>query len=173
MLCRWKQKCNFHGKRKFVSFGGWFEIEGLPFNLWTNEIFKQIGDACGGYLETDYGTENFQTLFAARIKVKSNESKFVDVSGNFEAFYVRIHPSTLPFHYGDPQWKNPRTEKKSADAQTRISHSRENQKAVDQRFPVKPSATANGRFSAPDFKNIHMPRGLQDKKLEYGQKDPK
>ncbi|KAK9929194.1 hypothetical protein M0R45_026300 [Rubus argutus] len=176
LLCRWKQKCNFHGKRKFVSFGGWIEIEGLPFNLWTNEIFKQIGDACGGYLETDYGTENFQTLFAARIKVKSNESglipEFVDVIGNFEAFYVRIHPSTLPCHYSDLQWENPRTEKKSAYAQTRISHSREKQKAVVQRFPAKPLAGAKGKFSAQDFKSIHMSRGLEDKNSEYGQKNP-
>jgi hypothetical protein len=35
LLSRWKQNCTFHGKRKFVSFGGWIEIEGLPFNLWT------------------------------------------------------------------------------------------------------------------------------------------
>ncbi|KAK9943938.1 hypothetical protein M0R45_009527 [Rubus argutus] len=43
-LRRWKQKCNFHGKRKFVSFGGWIEIEGLPFSLWNKETFKQIGE---------------------------------------------------------------------------------------------------------------------------------
>lgn len=98
-LCRWKQKCNFHGKRKFVSFGGWIEIEGLPFNLWTKETFQQIGDAYGGYLETDYRTENFLSLFAARIKVKNNTCglipEYVDVIGNFEAFYVRISPVSL------------------------------------------------------------------------------
>ncbi|KAK9929045.1 hypothetical protein M0R45_026155 [Rubus argutus] len=98
-LCRWKQKCNSHGKRKFVSFGGWIEIEGLPFNLWTKETFQQIGDACGGYLETDYRTENFLSLFVARIKVKNNTCglipEFVDVIGNFEAFNVRINPVSL------------------------------------------------------------------------------
>ncbi|KAK9951569.1 hypothetical protein M0R45_007007 [Rubus argutus] len=81
-LRKWKQNCNFHGKRKFVSFGGLIEIEGLPFNLWRKEIFKQIGDACGGYLETDYRTENFLSLFATRIKVKTNDfgliPEFVD-----------------------------------------------------------------------------------------------
>ena len=176
LLCRWKQKCNFHGKRKFVSFGGWIEIEGLPFNLWTNEIFKQIGDACGGYLETDYGTENFQTLFAARIKVKSNESglipEFVDVIGNFEAFYVRIHPSTLPSHYGNTKWKNASKEKKSVDAQTRISHSWEKLKAAVESSPTKIPAAATGKCSASDFKSIHMPRGLKDNKTEYQQKNP-
>lgn len=57
-------------------------------------MFKKIGDACGGYIETDYRTEKFLSLFVARIKVKTNEygliPEFVDVIGNFEAFYVRI-----------------------------------------------------------------------------------
>ncbi|KAK9912803.1 hypothetical protein M0R45_036644 [Rubus argutus] len=176
LLCRWEQKCNFHGKRKFVCFGGWIEIEGLPFNLWTNEIFKQIGDACGGYLETDYETENLLTLFAARIKVKSNEfgliPEFVDVIGNFEAFYVRIHPSTLPSHYGNTKWKNASKEKKSVDAQTRISHSWEKLKAAVESSPTKIPAAATGKCSASDFKSIHMPRGLKDNKTEYQQKNP-
>ncbi|KAK9905221.1 hypothetical protein M0R45_000415 [Rubus argutus] len=169
-------KCNFHGKRKFVCFGGWIEIEGLPFNLWTNEIFKQIGDACGGYLETDYETENLLTLFTARIKVKSNEfgliPEFVDVIGNSEAFYVRIHPSTLPSHYGNTKWKNASKEKKSVDAQTRISHSWEKLKAAVESSPTKIPAAATRKCSASDFKSIHMPRGLKDNKTEYQQKNP-
>ncbi|KAK9939616.1 hypothetical protein M0R45_016306 [Rubus argutus] len=108
-LRRWKQKCNFHGKRKFVSFGGWIEIEGLPFSLWNKETFKQIGDACGGYLQTDYRTENFLSLFVARIKVRTNEHglipEFVDVIGNFEALYVRINPATVSNCRGFP-WRS-------------------------------------------------------------------
>ncbi|KAK9941490.1 hypothetical protein M0R45_018084 [Rubus argutus] len=173
LFCNGEEEAEWVARDKKMTAN--IKDEGLPFNLWTKEIFKQIGDACGGYLETDYGTENFLSLFAARIKVKSNDSglipEFVDVIGNFEAFYVGIHPSTLPSHYGDPKWKNPRIEK-SAVAQTWISQRRERQKAADVRFPAKPLSAAMGKFSASDFKSIHMPRGPKDKNLEYQQKNP-
>ncbi|KAK9902276.1 hypothetical protein M0R45_001784 [Rubus argutus] len=145
-LCRWKQKCNSHGKRKFVSFGSWIEIEGLPFNLWTKKTFQQIGDACGGYLETDYKTENFLSLFVARIKVKNNTCglipEFVVVIGNFEAFYVRINPLSLSSRKiaaDDRKQMSTRIEKKSDDVFPRSSFggfqilkntTMENQKAV-------------------------------------------
>ncbi|KAK9942586.1 hypothetical protein M0R45_008240 [Rubus argutus] len=46
-LRRWKQKCNFHGKRKFVSFGGWIEIEGLPFSCGTRRPLSRLETLVG------------------------------------------------------------------------------------------------------------------------------
>ncbi|KAK9929371.1 hypothetical protein M0R45_026473 [Rubus argutus] len=156
-LCRWKQNCNFHGKRKFVSFGGWIEIEGLPFNLWNKEMFKHIGDACGGYLEIDYRTKKFLSLFVARIKVKTNEygliPEFVDVIGNFESFYVRIHPATLSnrLTFRENPHRKIITTKESArelscQCQTVKHPAPENQKAVVENFPARLTEVAGDRL---------------------------
>ncbi|KAK9943791.1 hypothetical protein M0R45_009387 [Rubus argutus] len=156
-LCRWKQNCNFHDKRKFVNFGSWIEIEGLPFNLWNKEMFKQIGDACGGYIETDYRTEKFLSLFVARIKVKTNEydliPEFVHVIGNFEAFYVRIHPATfsnrLTFHE-NPHWKIIRTKENVRELPCQCQSMKhlapENQKAVVENFPARLTEVAGDKL---------------------------
>nr|DAD39221.1 TPA_asm: hypothetical protein HUJ06_013544 [Nelumbo nucifera] len=31
-----------------LRFNGWLELRGLPFHLWTKEIFSLTGDTCGG-----------------------------------------------------------------------------------------------------------------------------
>lgn len=114
-------------------------------------------------------------IFVARIKVKPNECglipEFVDVIGNFEPFYVRIHPSTLPYHSllpGDLQWKNTRTEKKCAEdipcrSQTMSSHRGERLMVLVDSFPAKQPATTMGMPSASEFKSIDLSRGLNVK----------
>ncbi|KAK9929866.1 hypothetical protein M0R45_026939 [Rubus argutus] len=169
LLCKWKQNCNFHGKRKFVSFGGWIEIEGLPFNLWSKETFKQIGDACGGYLETDYRTENFLILFAARIKVKANESglipEFVDVIGNFEVFYVRINPvvwsNCLSVPRGRLHWKSARTEKLKARELPRWSQSLNFQNNGAANSPAKLPEGEAGKTLVSDPNSLEQTRHLE------------
>lgn len=169
LLCKWKQNCNFHGKRKFVSFGGWIEIEGLPFNMWSKETFKQIGDACGGYLETDYRTENFLSLFAARIKVKANDSglipEFVDVIGNFEVFYVRINPAVWSNCLTVPRdrlhWMSARTEKLKARELPRWSQSLNFQNNGAANFPAKLPEGEAGKTLVSDINSLEQTRHLE------------
>lgn len=48
----------------------WVRILGLPLHLWSEEVMKDIGDQCGGWLETDEETQLRNHLSWARIRVK-------------------------------------------------------------------------------------------------------
>ena len=55
----------------------WIGVEGLPLNLWNMEIFKMIGEACGGLLEVASETNNISFLKYAKLKVKGFSSGFL------------------------------------------------------------------------------------------------
>ena len=50
----------------------WVRIMGLPLCLWHREFFKQVGDACGGYLGVDEKTMRGENLQWARVLVQMN-----------------------------------------------------------------------------------------------------
>ncbi|KAM1796220.1 hypothetical protein ACFX11_036482 [Malus domestica] len=64
-------------ERKVVSYGGWIALEGLPPHLWTNDFFHEIGDACGGLVEIDRKTADFEFLLEAKIRIKQNNTGFI------------------------------------------------------------------------------------------------
>ncbi|KAG5609338.1 hypothetical protein H5410_020619 [Solanum commersonii] len=37
----------------------WTKIVGLPLHLWSETVFKAIGDLCGGWIETEEETQNY------------------------------------------------------------------------------------------------------------------
>eukprot|EP00261_Vitis_vinifera_P025202 XP_010657916.1 PREDICTED: uncharacterized protein LOC104881030 [Vitis vinifera] len=53
----------------------WVRILGLPVSLWERDILRRIGDACGGFLDTDSQTETLEDLQWARILVKLNKER--------------------------------------------------------------------------------------------------
>lgn len=53
----------------------WVRILGLPLHLWTDKVMKQIGDQCGGWLETEEETTLKNHLRWARIRVKGPREK--------------------------------------------------------------------------------------------------
>ncbi|KAG5619008.1 hypothetical protein H5410_018832 [Solanum commersonii] len=50
----------------------WIRLLGLPMNLWSQKVFKEIGNLCGGYIETEEETSLKNHLHWARIKVKGD-----------------------------------------------------------------------------------------------------
>ncbi|KAM2879274.1 hypothetical protein FF1_014790 [Malus domestica] len=64
-------------ERKVVSYGGWIALEGLPPHLWTSDFFHEIGDACGGLVEIDRKTADFEFLLEAMIRIKQNNTGFI------------------------------------------------------------------------------------------------
>ncbi|RVW98494.1 hypothetical protein CK203_026864 [Vitis vinifera] len=48
----------------------WVRVVGLPFHFWCLEVFKSIGDGCGGFIAVDEGTKSMSELQWARILVK-------------------------------------------------------------------------------------------------------
>lgn len=50
----------------------WIKMVGLPLHLWSQRIFKEVGDLCGGWLQTVEETKLRNHLKWARIKVKGD-----------------------------------------------------------------------------------------------------
>ena len=48
----------------------WIRVVGLPLHLWTPEILKKIGDACGGFLALDKVTTLRTEVMWARMLIK-------------------------------------------------------------------------------------------------------
>ncbi|RVX16300.1 hypothetical protein CK203_014320 [Vitis vinifera] len=49
----------------------WVKVVGLPLHLWSREVFKSIGERCGGFIVVDEDTAFFSELQWARILVKA------------------------------------------------------------------------------------------------------
>ena len=65
--CTWKES---HAKEV------WVRVVGLPLHLWSREVFKRIGDCCGGFVAVDEETALFSQLQWARILVKDSGMKW-------------------------------------------------------------------------------------------------
>nr|CAN79200.1 hypothetical protein VITISV_034334 [Vitis vinifera] len=50
----------------------WVKVVGLPLHLWSREVFKSIGERCGGFIAVDEDTTFFSELQWARILVKAS-----------------------------------------------------------------------------------------------------
>ena len=51
----------------------WVRVVGLPLNFWSLEVFKRIGDGCGGFIAVDEDIKSLSELQWARILVKRVE----------------------------------------------------------------------------------------------------
>ena len=51
-------------------------VVGLPLHLWSREVFKRIGECCGGFVAVDEETAFFSQLQWARILVKASGKKW-------------------------------------------------------------------------------------------------
>ena len=58
-------------RRKGSVQEAWIRVVGLPLHLWTPEILKKLGDACGGFLALDKVTEMKTEVKWARMLIKS------------------------------------------------------------------------------------------------------
>ena len=53
----------------------WVRVVGLPLHLWSREVFKSIGDCCGGFVAVDEDTTLFSQLQWARNLFKNSGMK--------------------------------------------------------------------------------------------------
>ena len=57
-------------RRKDLGREVWIRVVGLPLHLWTSEILRKIGDACGGFVAVDKNTELKTEVKWARMLVR-------------------------------------------------------------------------------------------------------
>ena len=69
-LERWDPKvgCSQNGEQvKEV----WVKVVGMSLHFWSREVFRKIGECCGGFVVVDEDTAAFKELQWARSLVKS------------------------------------------------------------------------------------------------------
>lgn len=52
----------------------WIRLVGLPFHLWSPNVFKALGDYCGGWIKTEEETELRNLLKWARLLIIGDDS---------------------------------------------------------------------------------------------------
>lgn len=71
----------------------WVRIVGLPLHLWSQKIFKIIGEYCGGRIETEEETTLRNHVKWARVKVcgdRSNIPKEVKIKNGGVLYSMQI-----------------------------------------------------------------------------------
>ena len=66
----WSPETGCIRSRGFVQ-EAWIRVVGLPLHLWTPEILRKIGDACGRFVAEDKATEMKKEMKWARMLIKS------------------------------------------------------------------------------------------------------
>ena len=70
MMERWHPEVGCFSNGAFAR-EVWVRVVGLPLHLWNREVFKLIGDGCGGFIAVDNKTDSMAELQWARMLVKS------------------------------------------------------------------------------------------------------
>ena len=68
ILDKWNPEvgCSF---KNSIAVETWVRVVGLPLHLWSLEVFKSIGEGCGGFIAVDEGTKSMSEMQWARILV--------------------------------------------------------------------------------------------------------
>ncbi|XP_075474761.1 uncharacterized protein LOC142505596 isoform X1 [Primulina tabacum] len=74
---RWSHNSNSE-EEVFECCHSWIRLLGIPWDLWSKDLFKSIGDQCGGLLNISQDTVLLRDLSAAKIKVVGVEGGFIN-----------------------------------------------------------------------------------------------
>ena len=81
----------------------WIREVGLPLHLWTPEILRKLGDACGGFVAVDKNTEMKTEMKWARMLVKmvgKSRSSVVNILEGPRSFEMQIWWEVCPWVSG-------------------------------------------------------------------------
>lgn len=76
----------------------WIRLRGIPVNLWSQEVFKAIGDHCGGWIKTEETTLK-NHLCWARIKVSEMKKRCRETT-RWKVMFLVQNPH-LVWNWGD------------------------------------------------------------------------
>ena len=99
MMERWHPEVGCFSNGAFAS-EVWVRVVGLPLHLWNREVFKLIGDGCGGFITVDNKTESMAELQWARLLVKSvgrDTPSSVQIADEMGCFSVQLWWESPPW----------------------------------------------------------------------------
>ena len=117
-LERWRPESGCVKNKNFWK-EAWIRVLGLPLQLWTREMLKQIGDGCGGFLkvdeETGLGSEISWVRILVRIReaVKPSTVNILAGSRSYELqiwwelspWVAEVYPSKMEVEEGLQKWR--------------------------------------------------------------------
>ena len=59
----------------------WIRVLGLPLQLWSENIMKEMGDKCGGWLATEEETTRKPPFFLFFLVLKKNHLRWARIKG--------------------------------------------------------------------------------------------
>uniref|UniRef100_A0A0V0H7N4 Putative ovule protein n=1 Tax=Solanum chacoense TaxID=4108 RepID=A0A0V0H7N4_SOLCH len=68
----------------------WIKVVGVPIHLWTHQVFKEIGQLCGGWTATEEETELGNHMKWARILV-ANDGRSIPQEVSIAREGIRYH----------------------------------------------------------------------------------
>ena len=77
-------------RRKDLVQEAWIRVVGLPLHLWTPEILRKLGDACGGFVALDKNTEMKTEVKWARMLIKMVSKSRPSVVNILEGPYFEL-----------------------------------------------------------------------------------
>ena len=90
-------------RRKDLGREVWIRVVGLPLHLWTPEILRKLGDACGGFVAVDKNTEMKTEMKWARMLVKmvgKSKPSVVNILEGPRSFEMQIWWEVCPWVSG-------------------------------------------------------------------------
>ncbi|WMV41821.1 hypothetical protein MTR67_035206 [Solanum verrucosum] len=89
----------------------WVRLVGLPLHLWSNKVFKAVGEYCGGWIRTKEETQLRNHLKWARILVKGGRNSILkEVRIEFEGigYIIQIwNEAPVKFYAGEEEIVGP------------------------------------------------------------------
>ncbi|RVW34955.1 hypothetical protein CK203_098268 [Vitis vinifera] len=97
ILDKWNPEvgCSF---KNSIAVETWVRVVGLPLHLWSLEVFKSIGDGCGGFIAMDEGTKSMSEMQWARILVKRADWEVVPAGSSSEKGGLRAGKEVVGSH---------------------------------------------------------------------------
>ena len=90
-------------RRKGSMQEAWIRVVGLPLHIWTTEILRKIGDACGGFVAVDELTEMKNEVKWARLLIKLSgkaRPSAVNILEGSRSYEMQIWWEILPWVTG-------------------------------------------------------------------------
>lgn len=91
----WGYKFGCTGTSK-VAFTRWIQILGLPVHLWSWNLFKSIGDFCGGFLDAVIDWEGRWDNIRVFVKNKAAIPDFVHIQAHGVCYRVQLLEERAP-----------------------------------------------------------------------------
>ncbi|KAL6312884.1 hypothetical protein AAG906_025741 [Vitis piasezkii] len=97
ILDKWNPEVGCSCKNS-IAVETWVRVVGLPLHLWSLEVFKRIGDGCGGFIAMDEGTKSMSEMQWARILVKRADWEVVSTGSSSGKGGLRVGEEAVGSH---------------------------------------------------------------------------